>query len=92
MVMVLMKLTPITVKARSRSEFACLGSTADVAIAAAAPHTPVAQPVSNPKLRLKPKARATTAPKAMVQATAASAISTGKGPPSIRLPTVRRAP
>src|SRR5437763_11198067 len=34
MVTVLMKLTPITVKARSRSEFSCLGSTAEVAIAA----------------------------------------------------------
>ena len=32
------------------------------------------------------------APKAIVQATAASATSTGNGPPSIRLPIVRRAP
>ena len=43
----------VTVKARSRSEFSCLGRTADAAIAAAAPHTPVAQPVSRPLARIR---------------------------------------
>ncbi len=92
MTTVLMKLTPMTVKARSRSEFSCLGSTAEAAIAAAAPHTPVAQPVSRPKSRDRPNSRAAQAPKAMVPATAAKAISTGSTPPSMSWPSVRRAP
>lgn len=92
MVMVLMKFTPITVKARSRSEFSCLGRTAEVAIAAAAPQTPVAQPVRKPKLRLRPNSRAAHAPKTMVQPTAASAITIGSAPPSNSWPIVSRAP
>ena len=80
--MVLRKLTPITVKARSRSEFSCLGSTAEAAMAAAAPQTPVAHPVSSPKSRLRPKKRAAQAPKTMVQPTAASAIRIGNMPSS----------
>src|SRR5260221_11978492 len=87
-----MKFTPITVKARSRSELACLGSTADAAIAAAAPQTPVAQPVSRPKSRDSPNRRAAQAPNTMVQLTAASAIRTGRAPPSTSCPNVRRAP
>src|SRR5690242_18386874 len=92
MVMVLMKLTPITAKARSRSELGWRGSTAEVAIAAAAPHTPVAQPVRKPKSRVKPNRRATIAPKVMVHATAATAITTGSAPPCTSWPRVSCAP
>jgi hypothetical protein len=63
-----------------------LGSTAEAAIAAAAPHTPVAQPVSRPKSRVSPNRRAAQAPNTMVQETAASAISTGSAPPSTSCP------
>src|SRR6476469_3879706 len=92
MVMVLMKLTPITAKARSRSELAWRGSTAEVAIAAAAPHTPVAQPVRKPKSRVRPNRRATIAPNTMVQPTAAIAITIGSTPPCRNCPTVSCAP
>ena len=81
MVTVLMKLTPITEKARSRSEFAWRGSTAEVAMAAAAPQTPVAHPIRKPKSRVSPIARAASTPNTMVKPTAQTAITIGSAPP-----------
>ena len=84
--------TTTTARITSRSLSLVLGRTEAMASAAEAPQIPTEPPESTPKLRLKPRARASSRPTRSVVVTPATTMATGTGPRATICSTVIRAP
>lgn len=84
--------TPTTVRMVLRSLVSFFGITADSASAAEAPQIATAPPVSRPRSRCRPSARASSPPAQITSPTAASTVSTGPSPRSPTCSSVMRAP